>query len=127
MYQLRLHAILTELAEPPADPGQVRPATSANIVISGSKLDDVRMIMSDRGPANAFFNCVERLLAEAEIIPREESTPNAANPPTAKEPDNGVGNMQKGKKKAKDRGAERAEVGAVPAVDGTPEVTPASL
>lgn len=124
MYQLILRASLTEID----GPEQKRVPKSSDIVVCGTHLDDVRMIMADRGPANAFFNCVERLLSEAELTPRTpepaaELPAPAGDGPNTKEHENGVGASTKGKKNAKGRGngPDRAEVGAVPAGNGAPE------
>ena len=123
MYTLTLTAALTEID----DRGNHTADNSkrVDIGVSGSDLDDIRMIMANCGPATAFTTAIERLLAEAEMRQRQ-SAPAAA----AKEPTNGVATIPPPvKRKGKNRVAGPAgpEVGAVPVVDSPAPVAPTAV
>ena len=58
MFQLKLEVTLTRLDAPKMKP------LHNQLVLSGSTLDDLNMLMTDRGPAGAFFNAVDRVLMD---------------------------------------------------------------
>lgn len=118
MYTLTLTAQLhdTKTANKPQE---------TSISVAGSGLDDIRMIMSNQGPASAFTNAIERIMAQAEL--RQSQQPETPAP--AQESPNGAGKKSTPKKAKKAKnpatGPVGADVGAVPVVDSTaPVATP---